>query len=93
MGDAREHTATTLDGNALAGLLGDVFAVDVTMIVTECRGCGRSEPLAEAIVERDASCAIVRCRGCTRTQFTVFDEREGIRIDLGSIGLLRLERP
>jgi len=31
---------TFLDGNAMAGALGEVFAVDVTAAVGRCDGCG-----------------------------------------------------
>jgi hypothetical protein len=84
------HTVAMLDGNALAGMLGDVFAVDVTMIVATCRECGRRAVLAEAIVERDAVCAIVRCRGCTRTLFTVLERPGGLRLETGVLGALEL---
>ncbi len=93
MSDRDAHTVTLLDGNALAGLLSGVFAVDVTMIVTTCGGCGLREPLAVAMVERDSVCAIVRCRGCTRTQFTVLEDSDGLRIQLAALGSLRVESP
>ncbi|HYX21548.1 MAG TPA: DUF6510 family protein, partial [Thermoanaerobaculia bacterium] len=35
-----------LDGNAAAGPLAALFAVEPTMIVVTCEGCGRESPLA-----------------------------------------------
>ncbi len=45
---------TFLDGNAMAGALGEVFAVDVTAAVGRCDGCGAVAVLAEAHVFMDA---------------------------------------
>ena len=41
---------TMLDGNAAAGDLQELFAVEVTQMVGVCDGCGRTGPLAEAHV-------------------------------------------
>ena len=42
--DAQAEAA--YDGNALAGPLSEVFAVEVTTAVGRCRGCGTSSQLA-----------------------------------------------
>ena len=46
--------ATMLDGNAVAGLLQEVFAVEMTTAVTTCAGCGASEPIGAMHVFRGA---------------------------------------
>jgi len=33
---------TYLDGNAAAGMLGELFAVDITAAIGQCNGCGRT---------------------------------------------------
>ncbi|SBS74293.1 DUF6510 family protein [uncultured Microbacterium sp.] len=78
-----------VDGNALAGLLADVFAGDMTMALLACGHCGQVGPLAAASVEDDGAAAIVRCRACTRTLLTVLrlDGRLSLRIG----GLSRLD--
>ena len=38
---------TSLDGNAAAGALGDLFAFDVTIAVSTCAACGDGRPVAE----------------------------------------------
>ena len=60
MADSPEH----LDGNALAGPLADIFAVDVTAAATICAGCGRQSRLAELHVYRGGPGIIARCPGC-----------------------------
>ena len=91
MDERMQHTVMNVDGNALAGPLSDVFAVDVTTVVATCRECGLAAPLAEADVELDSACAIVRCRGCTRTLFTALRTEQGdLRIVLASMAELRI---
>jgi hypothetical protein len=52
------------DGNALAGPLGDVFAVDVTVGMTTCVGCGRRSRVAELHVYATGPGSVARCPGC-----------------------------
>jgi hypothetical protein len=55
---------TMLDGNAAAGDLQELFAVEVTQLVGVCAGCGRAGPLAEAHVFSLAPGLTLRCPGC-----------------------------
>jgi hypothetical protein len=80
-----ENAASVVDGNALAGLLADVFAGDVTQYVGLCGGCGSSAPLAEAVVELDDVGAIVRCRTCRHTLATVLRSAEGVRFVVSAL--------
>lgn len=81
--------AQTVDGNAIAGMLWDIFGADVTALVGTCGGCGSFAAFAEAVVELDRHAAIVRCRTCTRTLFTVLQSPEGTSL---RVGLLRAVR-
>jgi Family of unknown function (DUF6510) len=57
-------TDSFLDGNAAAGVLREVFAVDVTAARGECVGCGRMAPMAEARTFANAPGLVLRCAGC-----------------------------
>ena len=57
-------TDSFLDGNAAAGVLREVFAVDVTSARGACVGCGRTGPMAEARLFADAPGLVLRCAGC-----------------------------
>ena len=57
-------TQTFQDGNALAGPLAEVFAVDITAAVTTCTGCGRRGRVAELHVYGDERGMVARCAGC-----------------------------
>jgi Family of unknown function (DUF6510) len=52
------------DGNALAGPLREIFAVDVTVAIQRCVNCGRTGPLAALRVYRHAPGLVARCPGC-----------------------------
>ena len=57
-------TAGYLDGNAAAGALREVFAVDVTAATGACAGCGRRAVFARARVYAAAPGLVARCDGC-----------------------------
>jgi hypothetical protein len=52
------------DGNALAGPLAKIFAVDVTAAVGTCTGCKTSGPLAQLHVYYHAPGLVARCPSC-----------------------------
>jgi hypothetical protein len=80
--------AMRVDGNVLAGMLGEGLA-DPTMLLVVCGACGDRSFLAELVVELDDRCAIALCRSCTHTLFTVLRGGEGVRITIGALGELR----
>ena len=55
---------TTLDGNAAAGDLQALFAVEVTQMVGVCDGCGETRQLAEAQAFALAPGLTLRCPAC-----------------------------
>ncbi|MGK3952988.1 DUF6510 family protein [Microbacterium sp. I2] len=80
-----QNAMTRVDGNAAAGLLAEIFAVDATTMRGTCGACGSAGPLAEAVVELDDDAAIIRCRTCTHTLMTVLRTDGGVRLVIGSI--------
>ena len=80
--------ATRVDGNVLAGMLGDLVAGDATMVTVMCGGCGHSGVLAETVVEVDDVAAIVLCAGCTHTLFTVLRDGAGERVVFAALGAM-----
>ena len=53
-----------LDGNLLAGPLGDLFAVDLTIATTTCSGCGKVDRVAALHVYVVGEGYVARCPGC-----------------------------
>ena len=54
----------TLDGNAIAGLLSEVFGEELTAVMATCATCGAVAPIAETVVYPHLPGVIVRCRTC-----------------------------
>lgn len=55
-----------LDGNAVAGLLREIFAVDMTVAVSTCGGCGSNDQIGSLRAYTDAPGAVMRCPHCER---------------------------
>jgi hypothetical protein len=53
-----------VDGNAIGGLLIDVFGTEMTVATSTCGNCGATRPVAELVVYRRAPGTVVRCRTC-----------------------------
>lgn len=53
-----------LDGNAIGGLLREIFTVEMTMAETTCANCGQVNPVGRVDVYIHAPGTVVRCPGC-----------------------------
>ena len=53
-----------LDGNAIGGLLIEVFGTEMTTAVGICGSCGTSSQVAELAVYASELGTVVRCRAC-----------------------------
>jgi ribosomal protein S27E len=78
-----------LDGNAIAGLLVDVFGVEMTTATGSCAHCAASGLLAEQMVYNRAPGTVVRCRSCTSVLMVLVEVRGIHCVDLR--GLMTLE--
>jgi hypothetical protein len=72
-----------LDGNAAAGILGEVFSFEVTTAEYACGGCGRTGRLGGAMVYevRDLG-TIVRCPSCDNALIRLSYNRGRYFVDL-----------
>jgi hypothetical protein len=52
-----------VDGNAIAGLLQEVFAIEMTTALGTCGNCGAAEPVGAIHVYRGAG-IVLRCPHC-----------------------------
>ncbi len=77
-----------VDGNALAGPLREIFAVDVTAAVSTCVACGQTGPLASLRVYTDAPGIVARCDGCEAVILRLVRGPASVWLDLrGSVSL------
>lgn len=84
---------TWVDGNVLAGALGELFAVDVTTARGTCTGCGAVAPLADAQVFTSAPGLVARCHGCGRVLLRVVRGPGRAWLDLRGVICLEIRMP
>ena len=80
-----------VDGNAIGGLLIDVFGTEMTAASSTCATCGASRPVAELVVYRRAPGTVVRCRTCGSVLMVLVRRTDVTSVDLS--GLASLSQP
>ncbi|NDU72116.1 hypothetical protein GWI34_05680 [Actinomadura sp. DSM 109109] len=81
----------TLDGNAVAGLLHDIFGEEMTAATALCGTCGSAAVLADAVVYPHLPGHVLRCRNCTGLLIVATRIRGIHCLDLQ--GVAALDRP
>ncbi len=79
-----------LDGNAVAGVLQEVFATEMTTALGTCNGCGASELLGSVHVYQGAG-LVLRCQHCDAALATIVKSDTDTWISL--VGLRTLKIP
>jgi hypothetical protein len=80
--------ALTVDGNAIAGLLQEVFAVEMTTAIGTCAECGAAEPVGAVHVFRGAG-VVMRCPHCGNVLLTIL--KDDTRVRIGFVGVRTLQ--
>jgi Family of unknown function (DUF6510) len=80
--------ALMLDGNAVAGLLQEVFAVEMTTAIGTCNACGATARVGALHVFRGAG-IVMRCPHCDNVLVTMV--RDDTRMWFGFTGLRTLQ--
>ncbi|TYK49540.1 DUF6510 family protein [Actinomadura decatromicini] len=82
-----------VDGNALAGPLGELFALlamDVTDAAGRCVNCGRTGPVAALAVYDRAPGMVARCPGCDHVMLRLVRTPDAAWLDLSGMVWLRV---
>jgi hypothetical protein len=78
-----------LDGNAIGGLLQQVFATEMTTAIGTCGKCGAAEPVGAMHVFRGAG-FLLRCPHCDNALLTIV-RGDDSRVWLGFPGVRALQ--
>ena len=78
-----------LDGNAVAGLLQEVFGADMTSAIGSCARCGATEPVGASHVYLGAG-IVLRCPHCDNTLAAIVTDEGRTWISLQGIRALEL---
>lgn len=79
-----------LDGNAIGGLLRDVFGAEMTAAVGTCAVCGAAGPVAECLVYLQAPGTVLRCRVCRSVLMVVVTRGDRNCVDLQGMESLQM---
>ena len=71
-----------VDGNAVAGPLAEIFAVDVTSAHLSCDSCGATNRLAEEVAYVRGPGSVLRCVDCTAVLARFVRTRDSVWLDL-----------
>ena len=77
-----------VDGNAIGGLLIEVFGTEMTTAMATCGRCGTASMVAELAVYGPGLGTVVRCRACTAMLMTFVRIRGVICVDLTGLASL-----
>jgi uncharacterized protein DUF6510 len=80
-----------LDGNAAAGELSKIFAVDVTVAEGQCAHCGTTKRFAEAHVYMQCPGVVARCAVCEQILLRLVTVRDRALLDLSGLTYLSLD--
>jgi len=85
------HTYDYLDGNAAAGELSKIFAVDVTAAEGQCAHCGATKHFAEAHLYMKGPGVVARCAACEQVLLRLVNVRDRIFLDIRGMTYLSLD--
>ncbi len=82
-----------LDGNAAAGALADVFALEMTVAMTTCAGCSDVRPIGELRAYLQAPGLVLRCASCQAVQIRVVRAGSRAWLDFRGVRVFQVELP
>jgi len=80
-----------LDGNAAAGELSKIFALDLTAAEGQCAHCGARKRFADAHVYMQSPGVVARCPDCQHVLLRLVSVRHGVFLDLRGMTYLNLD--
>jgi hypothetical protein len=79
----------TLDGNAIAGLMAELFAVEISTAEAPCAGCGAINAVGALAVYAHGMGTVVRCVACGDVVLRVAQVRGRYWLDPHGMSCLR----
>lgn len=86
------NRALMLDGNAAAGILTEIFAVEMTSNLIQCAHCGREGAMGSLLAFTQAPGLVLRCPSCEGLLLRIVQAPEAIYMEMSGTAYLRLER-
>ena len=80
-----------LDGNAAAGELSRIFAIDVTAAEGQCANCGATKRFAEAHLYMHGPGVVARCGVCEHVLLRLVNVHQRVFLDVRGMTYLSLD--
>jgi len=87
------HAYDYLDGNAAAGELTKIFAMDVTVAEARCAHCGAARRFAGAHLYMQGPGVVARCAACEHVLLRLVNARRRVFLDVRGMTYLCLDTP
>jgi hypothetical protein len=81
-----------LDGNAVAGLLQEVFGAEMTGNPARCAHCGRLSKLGELLAFGLPLGTVLRCPACRQVVMRMVEQPDAVLLEMQGTSYLRFER-
>jgi hypothetical protein len=88
-----ESADLKLDGNAIGGLLGEIFIGEMTVARSTCDSCGAVREVGALTVYAQAPGAVMRCPSCEAVLLRVVRSEGRIWLELQGVSCLELGAP
>ncbi len=82
-----------LDANSTAGLLHEIFGVEMTATPTECANCGNEGEVGALLAFTRGPGYVLRCPACENIVLRIVETPDAIYLDARGAVYLRLARP
>ena len=82
----------TLDGNALASVLQEIFSLEMTASRTTCTHCGFEGEVGDLLAFICSPGLVLRCPGCEAVILRIVQTPAAVYLDARGAGFLRLGR-
>ena len=81
-----------LDANATAGLLHEIFGVEMTAAPTECAACGNEAEIGTLLAFIQGPGIVLRCSACENVVLRIIQTPDAIHLDARGAVYLRLAK-
>lgn len=82
----------TLDANAVAGMLEEVFGADMTVAESKCAACGREGEVGTLRAYTMAPGVVLRCPGCSAVMLRMVETPRGTLVEATGLAYIRITR-
>jgi len=81
-----------LDGNAVGGMLLEIFGVEMTAVPAECASCGNVAEMGATLAYTQAPGIVLRCPACDSVVLRLVKTNDSVYLDARGAAYFRFAR-